>query len=103
MRQHAHLHVVSKDLYSRDGSRKPVPFGPLDHRMVIILQFKFSCYLFVSYLLGRLQTNWHQTWQEGRGWLQKCHWGISFQGNQPVAMATKKRLFLWPYKDCCWV
>ena len=33
MRQQAHIHVVSKLLYSQDA-RKPVPFGVLDHRMV---------------------------------------------------------------------
>lgn len=32
MRQQAHIHVVSKLLYSQD-TRKPVPFGVLDHRM----------------------------------------------------------------------
>ena len=34
MAQYAHLQVVSKNLYSQDGQRKPVPFGVLDHRMV---------------------------------------------------------------------
>jgi len=33
MRQQAHLHVVSKALYSQDNSRKPIPYGVLDHRM----------------------------------------------------------------------
>lgn len=33
MRQQAHLHVVSKALYSQDTARKPVPYGVLDHRM----------------------------------------------------------------------
>ncbi|KAK2176857.1 hypothetical protein NP493_625g00001 [Ridgeia piscesae] len=33
MRQHAHLQVVSKNLYADGGGRKPVPFGVLDHRM----------------------------------------------------------------------
>lgn len=33
MRQQAHLHVVSKALYSQDTGRKPVPHGVLDHRM----------------------------------------------------------------------
>ncbi|XP_013420118.1 DNA-directed RNA polymerase III subunit RPC1 isoform X2 [Lingula anatina] len=33
MRQQAHIHVVSKNLYMQDGSRKPVPYGVLDHRM----------------------------------------------------------------------
>jgi DNA-directed RNA polymerase III subunit RPC1 len=33
MRQQAHIHVVSKALYSQDNSRKPVPYGVLDHRM----------------------------------------------------------------------
>ena len=35
MRQQAHIQVVSKDLYSRDGSRKPVAYGVLDRKMVI--------------------------------------------------------------------
>ena len=34
MRQQAHIHVVSKALYAQDNSRKPVPYGVLDHRMV---------------------------------------------------------------------
>jgi DNA-directed RNA polymerase III subunit RPC1 len=33
MRQQAHIHVVSKALYTQDNSRKPVPYGVLDHRM----------------------------------------------------------------------
>lgn len=33
MQQASHLHVVSKNLYAQDGSRKPVNFGVLDHRM----------------------------------------------------------------------
>ncbi|XP_048760931.1 DNA-directed RNA polymerase III subunit RPC1-like [Ostrea edulis] len=33
MQQLSHLHVVSKNLYSQDGGRKPVPFGALDHKM----------------------------------------------------------------------
>ncbi|XP_064601918.1 DNA-directed RNA polymerase III subunit RPC1-like [Liolophura sinensis] len=33
MKQAAHIHVVSKNLYSQDGRRKPIPFGVLDHRM----------------------------------------------------------------------
>lgn len=34
MRQQAHLHVVSKTLYTQDYTRKPVLYGVLDHRMV---------------------------------------------------------------------
>lgn len=34
MRKQSHIHVVSKNLYAQDGSRKHVPFGVLDHRMV---------------------------------------------------------------------
>ncbi|XP_021363401.1 DNA-directed RNA polymerase III subunit RPC1-like isoform X1 [Mizuhopecten yessoensis] len=33
MQQMSHLHVVSKTLYNQDGSRKPVPYGVLDHKM----------------------------------------------------------------------
>ncbi|XP_062605530.1 DNA-directed RNA polymerase III subunit RPC1-like, partial [Saccostrea cucullata] len=33
MQQLSHLHVVSKNLYSQDGGRKPVPYGALDHKM----------------------------------------------------------------------
>ncbi|XP_060588259.1 DNA-directed RNA polymerase III subunit RPC1-like [Ruditapes philippinarum] len=33
MGQYSHLHVVSKNLYSQDGTRKPVSYGVLDHRM----------------------------------------------------------------------
>ena len=34
MRQLSHIHVVSKNLYSQDGKRKPLQFGVLDHHMV---------------------------------------------------------------------
>ena len=34
MRQAGHLQVVSKNLYTQDGTRKPVSNGVLDHRMV---------------------------------------------------------------------
>ncbi len=35
VRQQAHVHVVSKALYTQEPSgRTPVPYGPLDHRMV---------------------------------------------------------------------
>lgn len=33
MRQQAHIQVVSKNLYSQDTSRTPLPYGVLDHRM----------------------------------------------------------------------
>ncbi|WAQ96885.1 RPC1-like protein [Mya arenaria] len=33
MAQYAHLQVVSKNLYSQDGQRKPILYGVLDHRM----------------------------------------------------------------------
>ncbi|XP_014677319.1 PREDICTED: DNA-directed RNA polymerase III subunit RPC1-like [Priapulus caudatus] len=33
MKQQAHIHVVSKNLYAQDNTRTPVPFGVLDHRM----------------------------------------------------------------------
>lgn len=36
MKQAAHIHVVSKNLYSQDGRRKPIPYGVLDHRMVSV-------------------------------------------------------------------
>ena len=38
MRQQAHLQVVSKNLYTQDGTRRPVPYGVLDHRLV-----RFPC------------------------------------------------------------
>ena len=34
MQKQAHVHVISKNLYDHDGSRKPVQFGVLDHKMV---------------------------------------------------------------------
>ena len=34
VRQQAHLHVVSKALYTQDHTRTPVPYGVLDYRMV---------------------------------------------------------------------
>lgn len=33
MGQYSHLQVVSKNLYTQDGNRKPVTYGVLDHRM----------------------------------------------------------------------
>lgn len=33
MQQASHLHIVSKSLYAQDGSRKPVAYGVLDHKM----------------------------------------------------------------------
>ena len=41
------MHVVSKTLYSQDNSRKPVPYGVLDHRMV---STKSSMFLFLMAL-----------------------------------------------------
>lgn len=35
MNLQAHIHVVSKDLYTQDNTHQPVPFGVLDHRMGI--------------------------------------------------------------------
>lgn len=36
IQQQAHLHVVSKSLYSQDSARTAVPYGVLDHRMVSV-------------------------------------------------------------------
>lgn len=36
VQQQAHLHVVSKSLYSQDNARSAVPYGVLDHRMVSV-------------------------------------------------------------------
>jgi len=33
MRRQSHLQIVSKNLYAQDGSRKPIPYGMLDHKM----------------------------------------------------------------------
>ncbi|CAH1795117.1 unnamed protein product [Owenia fusiformis] len=33
MQKQAHIQVVSKNLYNQDGSRKPIPYGMLDHKM----------------------------------------------------------------------
>ncbi|KAF6020049.1 POLR3A [Bugula neritina] len=33
MRKQSHLHVICRDLYVQDGSRRQVPFGVLDHKM----------------------------------------------------------------------
>ena len=38
MGQYSHLQVVSKNLYSQDGLRKPVQYGVLDHRMVNLIK-----------------------------------------------------------------
>lgn len=34
MQQASHVQVVNKNLYSQDGTRKAVPHGVLDHKMV---------------------------------------------------------------------
>jgi len=34
MKKQAHLHVVSKLLYHTEGTRRPVAYSVLDHRMV---------------------------------------------------------------------
>lgn len=34
MQKEAHIHVVSKNLYSQDPSRTPAPFGVLDPKLV---------------------------------------------------------------------
>ena len=36
IQQQAHLHVVSKSLYSQDNARSAVPYGVLDHHMVSV-------------------------------------------------------------------
>jgi hypothetical protein len=35
MQKEAHIHVVSKNLYSQDAARTPAPFGVLDPKLVI--------------------------------------------------------------------
>lgn len=34
MQKEAHIHVVSKNLYSQDAARTPAPFGVLDPKLV---------------------------------------------------------------------
>lgn len=34
MRKQSHIHVVNKGLYDQDGSKRHVPYGVLDHKMV---------------------------------------------------------------------
>ena len=63
--------------------------------------------LFVRYLLGRLWTYGHQTWQGGQGQARKKPRGTRFHGNHHVAMATKKQCFygqirtVFGYKIAC--
>ncbi len=45
--------------------------------------------LFDRYVLGRLRTDRHQTWQGGRGWAQKGPRGPRFRGNHHDVMGTK--------------
>ncbi|XP_074647199.1 DNA-directed RNA polymerase III subunit RPC1-like [Tubulanus polymorphus] len=33
IQKQAHVHVISKNLYTQDGSRKPIQYGVLDHKM----------------------------------------------------------------------
>ncbi len=44
MQKEAHIHVVSKNLYSQDAARTPAPFGVLDPKLVI----EFLFFLIVS-------------------------------------------------------
>jgi hypothetical protein len=39
MQKEAHIHVVSKNLYTQDAARTPAPFGVLDPKLVIELYF----------------------------------------------------------------
>jgi hypothetical protein len=36
MQKEAHIHVVSKNLYSQDAARTPAAFGVLDPKLVIV-------------------------------------------------------------------
>ena len=69
----------------------------------LTIKGEMSMCLFVRYILQRLRTDLHQTWKEGRGWTRKTPRGTRFHGNQFVAMATKKMVFLWQDQDCGWV
>ncbi len=52
MQKEAHIHVVSKNLYSQDAARTPAPFGVLDPKLVIrLIIIKF---LKNNYCLGCL-------------------------------------------------
>ena len=51
--------------------------------------------LFDRYLLGRLRTDGHQIWREGRGQARKGPRGTYFHRNQCVAMVTWKNWFFW--------
>jgi hypothetical protein len=42
MQKEAHIHVVSKNLYSQDAARTPAPFGVLDPKLVIKFCFFFD-------------------------------------------------------------
>ncbi len=37
---------------------------------------EMSVCMFVRYLLRRLRTNWHQTWQGGRGRIRNLTWTL---------------------------
>lgn len=73
MQQLSHLHVVSKNLYSQDGGRKPVPFGALDHKMVKFLLFmialliniilRYRYHIFLSFDSYKYWMNLPQQWQ----------------------------------------
>jgi len=40
MQKEAHIHVVSKNLYSQDAARTPAAFGVLDPKLVIVFSRK---------------------------------------------------------------
>ncbi len=71
--------------------------------MNLTIKEEMSVRVFVRLLLCCLQTNGHQTWQEGRGRARKKSPRTRFHGNKFVAMATKKTEFLWSDQDFGWM
>jgi hypothetical protein len=50
MQKEAHIHVVSKNLYSQDAARTPAPFGVLDPKLVIKFCFFFLIFEIILFL-----------------------------------------------------
>ena len=58
MSQQAHIQVVSKNLYTQDGTRKHVQYGVLDHKMVVKHDIRFIRPLLLDSLFYSFLKKW---------------------------------------------
>lgn len=62
IQQQAHLHVVANNIYNLDASKTPIPYGPLDRRMVIVIPVHINCSALMKiYILGN-KCSKHSMW-----------------------------------------